>query len=127
LLCEEGYETLETATGKETLDVLLLSPAPLIVLLDLVMPDMTGYDVLTSIATHEVLATRHRYIALSAASPFRIAEQIGPHFAELLQRLNATFIEKPFDIDTLLRSVRAHSAALIAGEAPPESSGKQTA
>src|SRR5262245_51239574 len=66
LLHGEGYETLEAHTGVEALELALLSPEPLVILLDLVMPALTGFEVLARVATDPALAARHRWIVLSA-------------------------------------------------------------
>jgi CheY-like chemotaxis protein len=99
----------------------LQSTGPLLVLLDLVMQGMTGFEVLSKVADNDVLATRHRYIVLSAR-PYSNATEIGPRFAELLQRLNVPFIEKPFDLDDLLRTVRGAYSALLTDQRLPDSS-----
>lgn len=124
LLRSEGYETQETANGVETFDALVLSPVPLLVLLDLVMPRMSGFDVLARIAKEEILAVRHCYIVLSA-QPYAHAAQVGSHFAALLERLDIPFVAKPFDLDDLLRIVRTTYARLLPSEQPPH--GEHTA
>lgn len=116
LLRDEGYEVLEAANGVEALDILHLSTDPLLVILDLVMPQLTGFEVLRHIATDATLLTRHRYIVFSA-QPFRLAIQIGPNFSSLLDRLGVPFIEKPFDIDEVSALVARTHPALAARDA----------
>jgi len=112
ILRDEGYETQEASSGVETFDTLVLSPVPLLVLLDLVMPRMSGFEVLAQVARSELLVTRHRYIVFSAR-PYVQAAQIGSHFTALLERLDIPFVAKPFDLDDLLRIVRTTYAHLL--------------
>jgi CheY-like chemotaxis protein len=60
----EGYFTLEAADGVEAVHTLRLSSDRLIVLLDLLMPKMSGLDVLDLIDSSLELA-RHVYIVMT--------------------------------------------------------------
>jgi CheY-like chemotaxis protein len=120
LLRDAGYEVLEVADGVATMDALLLSPLPLVVVLDLIMPRLTGFDLLLRVAKDEVLRTRHAYVVCSAKAPS--AERIGEHFVSLLAHLNITYIARPCDIDVLLDAVAAAAARLC----PEEGSSRQT-
>ena len=111
LLRDDGYDVLEATDGVETLDTLLLSPHPLVVVLDLLMPRLTGFEVLQRVANDEVLRTRHGYIVGSAQSPS--AEHIGSHFVDLLARLNIAYVARPCDIEVLLDAVEAAAKRLI--------------
>jgi CheY-like chemotaxis protein len=122
LLSTEGYETLTANDGVEALDTLVASDERLVVVLDLLMPHMTGFEVLTRVAIDDHLATQHGYIVYSAQAPS--AEHIGPHFVGLLRRLNIPFIARPFDIDVLLQAVEEIASRLLPPEAP-EARGKR--
>src|SRR5262249_57324244 len=111
----EGLRDVEGAHGVEVLDLALLSPEPPVILLDLVMPTLTGFEVLARVATHAALAARHRWIVPSARPHNRVLE-IGTHLADLLQRLGLPFVGKPFDSEDLLRVVWASYVRLL----PPE-------
>ena len=52
-LNKEGYELLEAANGQEGLDM-LLAHHPDCILLDLVMPEVSGLDVLQTLADRDV-------------------------------------------------------------------------
>src|SRR5262249_22752144 len=95
ILEEEGYGVVEGKDGVETLDVLLLSPTPLIVLLDVLMPRLSGYEVLLRVAADSALRSRHVYGVLTAAR--LTAERIGPRFAALADDLDVTVLVKPFE------------------------------
>jgi DNA-binding response OmpR family regulator len=92
-LQRRGYDVVETETGAAALTVLRWSP-PRLLLLDVNLPDMTGWDVLRELPTD--LRRQIPTIVLSAAaqSPKRLSE-----FREV------TFLHKPFPLDTLLRLV----------------------
>ena len=102
----------------EALDTLLVSEERLVVVLDLLMPRMKGFEVLTRVAFDNHLATQHGYIICSAKPP--TADHIGPHFVALLQRLHIPFITRPFDIDVLLEEVEEIASRLL----PEEERGK---
>jgi len=99
-LLRRGYDVVEAETGTDALTALLRSP-PGLLLLDVNLPDMTGWDVLRALPVD--LRRRIPTIVLSAAnqSPKRLDE-----FREV------TFLHKPFPLDTLLRLV----ADRISGE-----------
>ena len=118
LFSEAGYETLTACDGVEALDILLVSEERLVVALDLIMPKMTGFEVLGDVANDDHLATQHGYIVSSAKAP--TAERIGPHFVALLHRLNIPFIARPFDLDALLRAVEETACRLLTGDATEE-------
>ena len=48
----EGYEVLTAANGKEALDSLASNPRPDLIVLDLMMPEMDGFQVLEKIRTN---------------------------------------------------------------------------
>lgn len=113
LLRDAGYEVLEAVDGIEAMDALLLSEHPLVVVLDLVMPKLTGFEVLNRVARDKVLCRRHTYI-VSSAQPGG-PERVGPNFASLLEALNIPYISRPCDIDVLLTAV-ASAAERLAPE-----------
>jgi len=92
-LLRRGYDVVEAATGAAALLAIRGAP-PRLLLLDVNLPDMTGWDVLRALPTD--LRRRVPTIVLSAAaqSPKRLDE-----FHEV------TFLHKPFPFDTLLRLV----------------------
>jgi hypothetical protein len=77
------------------------------------MPRVSGYEVLPRLADAPTLAGRHAYLVLTAA-PLRVP-YIGPRFADLMHRLRAAFLAKPFELDALLRQVTRLHAELRGG------------
>ena len=67
VLEDAGYHVLEAADGHAALAILTEAAAPLVALIDLLMPGMDGVDLLRSILADARLATRHRYIGMTAA------------------------------------------------------------
>jgi CheY-like chemotaxis protein len=98
---EEGYAVLEAADGRQALELLRTSPQPLVVVLDQIMPALSGEEVLYAVAKDRHLRRRHAFVLLSAA----------PHLSRrlrlmrLLTQLAVQRIAKPFDIDVLLDAV----------------------
>ncbi len=105
LLGDEGYATLEAPDGVAAMDTLLLTGERLIVLLDLMMPRMTGWDVLSAVTEHEQLITRHAFIVMTANKYAAAASTADSYFADLLARHDVPIVEKPFDLDKLLGAV----------------------
>jgi CheY-like chemotaxis protein len=103
LLEDEGYEVLEAEDGIAALEVMTLSPTPLLVLLDLVMPKMSGYHVLLHASTDSHLMTRHVYLVLSAAQT--TPKHLDPAVATLLTTHHIPVIAKPFGLDDVLAEV----------------------
>jgi CheY-like chemotaxis protein len=88
-----GYRVVEAATGTAALATLRSGP-PALLLLDVNLPDMTGWDILRALPAD--LRQRIPTIVLSAVmqNPKRLAE-----FGEVV------FLHKPFPLETLLRLV----------------------
>ncbi|HEX6816733.1 MAG TPA: response regulator [Ktedonobacterales bacterium] len=106
LLRDEGYEVLEAADGAVAMDVMLSSPQRLVVLLDLLMPHLSGFDVLTLVTEHEELAARHTFIVVTANKAASDSpDAVDPYFAALLEQRNIPVVSKPFNIDVLLDQV----------------------
>ena len=97
----------EAPDGKPALERLRTHPEGLVVLLDLMMPEMDGYAVLEAVAAESPLATRRAYILVSATS------RIFPlTLAATLKQLNVTSVPKPFDLDELLAAVQKAASTL---------------
>lgn len=97
LLSDAGYEAVGCESGREALEVLRASQRPMVVLLDLLMPDVNGIDVLESVEADQTLATRHAYVLMTADS--RMQPETRP---ALFQSLAVDLIHKPFDVDVIL-------------------------
>jgi CheY-like chemotaxis protein len=100
LLEDAGYFLVEAGDGATTLDQLRGAAQPMVVLLDLVMPQPDGEAILRAVADDAALAGRHAYIVLTAGSD-RLVETVEP----LRSRLSLQIVRKPFDIDDVLDGV----------------------
>ncbi len=96
ILADEGYVVVTAAHGREALDVLANGARPCLVLLDLMMPVMDGWQVLEEMQQHASLATIP-VIVLSAS------REAGPPAPNVRR-----YLKKPVGLDVLLREVEAH-------------------
>jgi CheY-like chemotaxis protein len=64
----EGYFVLKAQNGIEALDLLSTASQPLVVLLDLQMPQLGGAGVLGEVTADKKLTTRNRYLLMTGYS-----------------------------------------------------------
>jgi CheY-like chemotaxis protein len=108
LLEGEGYTVSEAADGQQTLDAIRASAAPMVVLLDVLMPVIGGIAVLEAVAADPALvAKRNAYLLLTANNKPQLDAA-----AAVLAQLGVTIVHKPFDIDALLADVAQAAARL---------------
>lgn len=94
LLLSVGYRVCGAANGREALECLLTKRQPCLVLLDLNMPVMNGYEFLAALARDQRLPEL-RVVVMSAA---------------LTNKPDGVpFLTKPFEIDDLLAYVARHA------------------
>jgi CheY-like chemotaxis protein len=101
LLQEEGYRVRTAQDGAEALRLLRSGPVPDLILLDLVMPRMSGWDFAVAKDIDCRLAPIP-LILLSGAGALRHQEQ--PLAADAV-------LEKPFEVDQLFSLLRRHCRA----------------
>ena len=91
----EGYRVFTAANGQEGIDILPEIPAPSLILLDLMMPVMNGWEFADVLETHRAYSD----IPIVTISAFSDPEK----------RIRASgFIKKPVDLDVLFALVRKH-------------------
>jgi CheY-like chemotaxis protein len=73
VLEDEGYAVVEAANGQEALSYLQRGPKPCLVLLDLMMPVMSGFDFLDVVKNDPVLKSTS-ILLVSAASREKIEQ-----------------------------------------------------
>jgi CheY-like chemotaxis protein len=100
ILDEEDYAVLEAPNGIVALDLLRTSEGPLVVLLDQLMPDMSGIELLRVVAAEPDVADRHAFIIFSASSEFS-----APTVQVYLPGKRFFDLPKPFDLDDLIAVV----------------------
>jgi CheY-like chemotaxis protein len=96
LVMLEGFEVEAVANGKEALDYLKRGGKPDLILLDLMMPVMDGWEFRRRQREDPQLASVP-VIVLSALDPSRAADVDG-----------LEFLKKPLDFDRLVRLVRQY-------------------
>lgn len=102
LLEDEGHTVSEATNGAETLARLRAPDAPrCVALLDLVMPDIQGVELLEVIQADPALVSRHAWVVLSAGS-----EALMSQAEPIVTALGGVIVRKPFDIDEIARVVR---------------------
>ncbi len=95
LLQQQGLHVRTAGGGAEALSILSEGPPPDAIVLDLMMPFVSGLHVLAAMTCREELRSVPRVIVSAMPIPARLA-------AEPLNR----FIQKPFDADRLLAEIR---------------------
>jgi len=96
LLKTEGYEVKTAHHGREALDYLEKSPLPDLILLDMKMPVMNGWE----FTTEFYRLYDHRaplFVMTAAADAEKRAQEVSAD----------GFIGKPFDLDELLEKIAA--------------------
>jgi two-component system response regulator MprA len=120
MLEDVRYSVVDAGNGVAALAILRASRRPLVVLLDLMMPQMDGMGVLRAVAEDPHLATYHAYVVVTAN-----LQAFARALSSLLARVDAEVLRKPFDIDELLDQVE-RAARRIAdrsrAEVSPDSS-----
>ena len=69
LLEDEGYTVHQASNGAQALDLLRAADAPLVVLLDWMMPVLNGLEVLDAAVQEPVSLSRHTYIFRPPGTP----------------------------------------------------------
>ncbi len=89
---DEKFEIIGADSGMQCLELLKNNQIPDLILLDVMMPEMTGWEIYDKIKENE--AWRKIPIVFLTARTDRIAKDAGDFLAE-------DYIEKPFNIEDL--------------------------
>lgn len=116
ILDEAGYSVLEASDGSIALDKIQSHTAPLVVLLDLLLPELDGAALLAIVARNHRLAMRHSFVLMTGKPLVAF-----PVLKRLAADLGASIVSKPFDVPMLL-DVIAHAAQRVA---PTNESGEE--
>ena len=98
LLSEEGYAVHAAHNGREGLAIAARDAPPRVILLDLMMPVMNGWEFLAARRDHPRLSHVPVVVVSAAGNPRGVGEATA-------------FIRKPVDIERLLKVVQQCSAA----------------
>ena len=102
---DAGYVVLEAKDGSQALDILRRTRRRLVALVDLLMPELTGVDLLREVARERGLARRHRYIAMTAGD-----DLLARSVTDTMAALGGQLLLKPFGIEALLAAVSLAAA-----------------
>lgn len=92
----EGYTVFTASNGQEAFDTLGNMERPAVILLDLMMPVMNGWQFLEAQREHDVYATIPVVVISAAGEKAKTAQAAG-------------YIKKPIDLDALLNVVGQYS------------------
>lgn len=93
LLDSEGFRVEEAEHGKAALRLLESGATPSVILLDLMMPEMNGWELL------QVLRNDARFKTI----PVIVVSAAGDH--QNYPRLATAYLKKPVDVDALLNEI----------------------
>jgi two-component system response regulator CpxR len=94
----EGYDVVTAKNGKEGLEILEKDAPPGLILLDLMMPVMNGWEFVEALKDRRIFS-KVPIVVVSA-------------YSERAKVIDCTdFVLKPLDLDTLLNSVKKHFRA----------------
>jgi CheY-like chemotaxis protein len=110
VLEQEGHTVREAVDGPEGLNMLRTAAGPLVVLLDDLMPHLSGMEVLAEVAREPTLTTGHAYILMTGSARMLV----GGTTPELA-RLRVFIVSKPFDITELAEVVNQAAVGLPGG------------
>lgn len=109
---DAGYAVYEAGDGIQALERLRSHPQGFVVLLDLNMPGLDGWSVLRTVKAEAQLATRHRFLLVTANS-----EMLPTALVKLLGELHVPVIAKPCRLDRMLDAVARAASRVEATEA----------
>ena len=98
ILRNEEYEVVTACDGQEALEVLRAGPAPALILLDLVMPIRSGWEVAAQLQADPSLS-EIPVVVLSGVSD--VHQQVGALGVD-------GYLRKPVDLDILLQVVKSY-------------------
>jgi DNA-binding response OmpR family regulator len=108
ILSRKNYEVIGANGGREGLDV-VRKEMPDVILLDLMMPDMDGWEVYQQLKANE--STRHVPVIVVTAKAQSIDKVLGLHIAKV-----EDYISKPFSPKELVDSIEKVLAGRVKSE-----------
>lgn len=98
LLETEGYEVLTAENGAHALQMVDSGGRPCLILLDLFMPVMDGFEFLDRLRVHTNQKLAELPVVLASAAPLDVLNSV--------RQPTSGYLRKPFDIAGILRLVR---------------------
>jgi CheY-like chemotaxis protein len=98
----EGYTVYAASNGRDAMELISRISKPRLILLDLMMPEMNGWEFLAAKARHVDLATIPVVVLSAVANRFEIKGKVAAVF------------DKPLSLDELFAIVERYSADVTA-------------
>jgi CheY-like chemotaxis protein len=98
ILGDEGFDVACACDGRAALDHLRSAPRPSVILLDLTMPEMDGWE----------FRSAQKQDPSLCSIPVIVVSAAGPLDQTPIDDINVEIIRKPVDIDKLLQAIRRH-------------------
>lgn len=98
VLRARGYECMEASRGIESIELLRKNPQIKVVLMDIMMPEMNGYDVIRKIREDE----KYKDLCIIALT----AKAMKGDRAKCMKAGASEYITKPVDVDRLIRVMK---------------------
>lgn len=98
----EGYQVLTAGHGLEGLQRLQDAPAPCLILLDLMMPVMNGWEFLESMRERS-----------DPVQPPVVVVSAAAQLDDVQERFHCQVLHKPFDVDHLLALAEQHCSRAL--------------
>ncbi len=101
ILSKEGYRAAGMKSGSKLLDYVRKNGAPALVLLDILMPDMDGYE------TYEALRNLEKEMGLPTIPVAFLSAEESPETKERCENMGAfAFVKKPLNGEDLIAVVK---------------------
>jgi CheY-like chemotaxis protein len=98
ILTDSGYRAEQAGGGQEALDRLAREKRPCIVLLDLMMPEVDGFEVRETMTANEAMRDIPVVVLTAHANRREVAQRLG----------DTPVLPKPLDIGKLLSTIERH-------------------
>ena len=92
----EGFEVSAVSNGRDALELLRRGPGRYLLLLDLMMPGVSGYDILEQMNTDPLLLGNNIVVVVSATGFIR---PVSPGIVQ--KRMIRGVLKKPFELEDL--------------------------
>jgi CheY-like chemotaxis protein len=112
ILEDEGYEVALAEHGEHALELLSDIERPCLLLVDLVMPKMDGWQLMKALSKDDRLATIPVVVMSAMGRPERLDGQ--------------RLVKKPIDLDIMLRIVREHCCGERGSDPGSRTQGRAT-
>jgi CheY-like chemotaxis protein len=110
ILTQEGYRVQTAAHGGQALNVMRASPEPMVVTLDMKMPEVGGLVVLETVAADPMLLRRHAIILMTANVALATSHQV----VTLRHQLRIPLLAKPYTSHQAVKAIAEAEQRLMA-------------